>query len=560
MPIIIEHNQTKISSQEELFQLYQNDRETYNSLVVNGDAQRMSFAYSRELPCTNSTEEFKITQNYIEKDKDPFMSQGEAYLFGLEYIVAHTPITQDIKLIGMHRHKSVLKGNFENEIAIFSNLSIKYSLLQDVTFVVKAGAKLRLSASMLDKVFVRVENGGMIELQDVEFSNMDKECVRLEKGGVVGLYRDVRFFDVHRKFNIEYAALQECGLMIDFHNPMDILHFLETSDVKHIELLDHFKVPGNIELKQPVVFINKSDEQIKIQAVNIAVTNDLLFSGNFSVDANVHLHEVNNVVIGLSSFIGTMEIRDSEAIKINSTHFHEANRSITITGSQVEFVNSNIQKSVKPIALSSSAISFASTSFNEVSELCSFVKVEASEDDILLERERANSLKMIKNCQVVSSSIAKTTLLDELMLSNVVFHNNNYCFDLTSCRSVSMNKIISKRMNTFAILNNSFGHINNSQLSEGSTAIRMINSNIELTESNIENCETGVHLEAGIIKVMHSSINRNKYGVLMEGLNCGVEHYESSFNNNTQRGILQKPGSTVVDLKELEDFEKCQVS
>lgn len=563
VPIIIEDRGIKISNQNELLELFKNDRQVYNSLVANGDAQRMCFSYSTELPCNESSED-EVCNYCLPKKLDPFSQTGKIELLGLEYEASNVIIDEKLKLIGMHRHKTVISAK-SNTVYINRHLSLCYMLLQDVNFIVVKGAKIRLTNSMLDNVHIFVEEGGVIELQDVEFSNINKECVYLSKGAMVRLYNDVRFFDVRKQFKIEYASFQNSGLLFNFNDPKDIISFLETSDILQIELSNNFLLEGvDIEFKQPIDFVNILDTPLVIQANSITTSSNLNFIGKFDLDSKIMLKEVSEIKVSFSNLVGTLEIEECDNLYLSNTYIDDSHseeiKKVDIYSSTVHFKNVNVKNSFRPIYMADSILNFQDSHFDKIFELCSIYKKEAKEDDILLEVEEKENTIYFQKCSAQSVKFFNTSLLKKLFVSKSKLFNSRQCFEIKNCPNVEFTHCNIANIDNFIYVENSKVLNKNCEIDNGGIAFKMYNSLVELEETSVSGQKIGAEVNSGIFRIIHSSLNNNEIAISLESKESVLEHYASDTNKNSTRGILAKAGSRVIDLKEIEEMEKCQVS
>ncbi len=562
IPIIIENSEIKISSYAQLVNIFETDKETYNSLLASGDAQRMSFAYSKETPCAKDTEYDSSGMPHLGELQDPFKQEGKAMLLGIEYCCSLKSVTQDVKIIGMHRHKTLI--SLEGQVLeVCSRVSLRYSLVKNVTFVVKNGAKLRLSNCMLDQIYVIVENGGIIELNDVEFSNMDTECVHLHKGATVGMYKNVRFFDTHKRFKVDYANLQETGLLIDFTETQNIIDFIETSIVRQIELIGDFKLPNaEIEIKQSIDFVNVLNDEIIVDVKSITTSGDLRFLGNIKVDSHINIQECSSINLCLGNFIGTTTIEDSDLVHISSTSIlgQKTDKKVfTITSSKVVFSQLFIQNSIKPIFMTESEIEFKASSFSSVVEVCKVFEKEVSEDSLLFESAKRKNSILIDDCKIEATLFIESNKLDILNVKSSKLNNNRLCFNLIGCRSIKIEELQSEKSDCVIKMNDCNAHVMASHFKGGDRAIEFAHSHVHLEHTHVTHYQHGVHVESGVLKISHTSLNYNKFGAYLSGKECRIEHYDCDFDGNEQRALMLRPGSETVDLKEVEELESCQV-
>lgn len=565
IPVNIESMGIKISNQNELFELYKTNREIYNYLRKSGDSQRISFSYSRELPCLNADEESKMcdTEKYLEPNSDPFKYTGEDTRFilhGLEYMVKQTESLNNIYIMGMHRHRTLLNC-LSNHIKIQSNVTLGYMLIRDALFHVQNGETLRIESAMLDNTRVRVDKGGILELIDIEFSNVKTECIHLAQGSIVNEYTNVSYFDVHKHFYIEYATKINHSKIINFSSPRDIIDFFETSLVPNIELVDNLMIPnGLIRLKQPINFINESDKEIKVLFKKIEVSSNIFFSGAIVVVAHVDVVDSYNVELSLANFEGSLTIEESRQVLIKNTRFDRfGNEKIfEIYSSTVWLEDVSVTNSDKAIRMANSEVTFSKNLHAiNTSQVCYTQKGEQKDDSTLVAQELMENKIVIANSKMEATNFIDSCDVSQFSMFNTDILGSNMPIKLTGCGSATLNKIQALNNNVVGSFTSSRVRADNCAFSNGRSLFVVDGSDIELTNSSVADFEIGVDINSGVFTARHVFFNSNGFGVVGQKEDSVFKHYECSFKGSKERNIHMKYGSTIIDLKEEEELELC---
>lgn len=551
-----------VLNQQQLFEIYNEDRNFYNILYATGEAKSMSYSFSRELPCVNSD----IERNYsgaLPVNEDPFCDSVDTLNLLSGIYMAKNKIITSAKLFGSHRHKSVIKFEKHETVEVCGNLSAKEVLLQDMQFLVKSGSRLRIEKAMLDNIQIVVEPEGLLYLDDVEFSGNKTPCIHLKDGSIVQEYKDVRFFDVHKRFIIERADQEFSGKVLDVTSANDILDFLGTSIVKQIELISDIEAPLlDILLKQDIVFSNQTNRKIKFSAKKIETSNNIVFLGDFSVCANVELNNSSNTVCSFSDFNGSLHVEEVSAMKISRTIFNDVNLSsnrdakqIDISSSSIEFDSCIFTNGYKVLQSASSEIKLNNCVVDKIQELVCAYEKEIDEDSLLLGYNEQGVSLLINNCKIERSQLINTMTVQHIEMYNTSFNNCSVGIVVSGTKTFILDGIVSHNVDNFLLLTNTEALIRNSSLKSGNIAIQINGARVMMENSSVEEYNNAVVVDSGVMSAKYTSIINNQFGITLEGEGCLFEHYSCDVSKNIQRAIFRKPGSGVVDLKEKEEEE-----
>ena len=566
VPIVIKNRDLVIHNQNELFELFKNNRDVYNALFLSGDAGRMSFAYSRMLPCIHQKDKTHKCETFLPFGEDPFSQETRVDLNALAYFPFNNTIYNNLEIIGMHRHKTLLNGEKRDSFVVESELSISHVLLKEFTIIIRDKGLLRLSSLTTDSVHITIENGGILELMDVEFSNNLHESVFIKEGGVVALYENVRYFDVHKRFKIELASMDRVGLVLDLRDAFKIIDFLETSIVEKIELLGDINLfSTEVILKQPVEFINPSSDEIEVTIKSIETANNLKFTGKFQTKIDLIVNNADSIFISLGRQSGKLTIEESDSIEVYNTTVQERSsqdindKIIDIVSSSVSFKNSHFLNTKRPIYKSDSSVKFYDCNVFDTFELCTLYETDIQEDDLFIKNEKKKTFIGFYGGKIERSIFLRTKTLNSFFMQGTDVSNNKLCMEIENCDDVKFEILNVKRNDIFVKFVKSIAIVDNCDIQHGDSAFEIHHSSVELNKTVVKNFTIGAHINSGVLRTRDSVISSNEFGVILEGEGCLLEHYDCDFSDNKQRRILQKPGSTLVDLKEQEELEKCHV-
>jgi len=564
VPIHYKNIGLTILNQDELFKLYKEKPSIYNVLYASGDAQRMSFSFSKQLPCVNNKSRDYTFENFIGIDEDPLAVNSASNLYSGCYTTKTRHIDKKIKIFGPHRHKTLIRSEMseKNEIVVAGTLHIKEVSVEDMNFKVIDGGYLRLESAMLDSVSIAVEEGGSVGVQDVEFSGNNRECIRLYNGAIVRLYDNVRFFDVYKRFYIETLEQEKTGKVVDLLDPIAILDFLESSYVDNIETfcgLDFGE--REVELKQDINFLNLSNEEQTIRIKKLIIASNVRFVGNYTTEVNAVVRGTIGLNVRLEKMTGVLHIEDSERLTVESTHIQNRNvlldSPIVISSSSVVFDGCNINNARQTIKISSSHIIYRNAQVHGVAELFSPFEKKKDEDSLLLEyKERKNALLM-EGCLVTQSFIVGANNFESIGVKRCEIVNSRQVFDIYNTPNVLFERCDAKNNDIFVLLKNSIAEMKHSDFSGGEKALVVDGGKLTVEDVKVTEYDRGVDIISGLLVARESTITKNNFGVELHGDGAILEHYASNISGNNMRDIFMKPGSKIIDLKEIEEYNLC---
>ncbi len=542
-PIIVESFGVTISSILELEECKKSNDQLYKLIHGTGDAQRLLHAYGADCECKDDLVEDEVKLFTLDHCKD------EVYLQGKTYTFKEVSLINRVFFNGYHRQKTVII--LKEKLFVDCDLSIRYVTISGMEIIVKSGAKLEIMGCFIDGCKIVCENGGEIIFSDLEISGISSESIRINKGGKITSFKDVRFFDVHKHFYIEYATQESIGEILDLSNADDILDFLKNSTILTIELTSNFEPYKykNITIHAPLHFINISQYILEFKVESTTANASIKLEGEFISTSKFIVRENCNLSIQLGGINGTVEIVDSDNIEIIRPIFLDC---------RADFKNSSIR--LKDVYIDDNSTLFniidchmkiETININNTNNVFNFSEgVQLGDDDLLAGGITKTNILELYDVTLKNSYNVILGSIEKVAFQKSSIYNSERIINLTHS-NIYLEDIRCDEVNLLATLENCNIEANSVSTKGGETVFVFANECYALFKSlQISSWSNfAIYSENSIVETRNSSFKYGKTGI---GLYAGSEfrHFECEFTGLTGSHIVGDSNRKIIDLRE----------
>lgn len=562
-PINIENYGITIKSPSELLALAESEPLAYALTCKSGDAERLLHSFGKSASDYPLCPDLDLS-HYLDPDIDPFAAKGSVIVHGAVYTSRTKKIEEDVEITGYHRQKSLIDLD-GHSILTTAVLSLRYLTLATGVITISSGARLRIRNAFLDRVKIVIEAGGRLELIDIEMSGNTAESIRVEKGGTISLFKDVRFFDVHKKFYIECATMEETGTVLDITDADAIISFLDESIVRSIELISDFNpiTHSAFSLRQPIVFINKSIEKLAFKVQHLDLDHDLRLDGLFQTQCDITIIETPSISLVLAEYCGTIDVNDCDDLRIGHTSFRDSGARLQIHDTDCTLEHCLFDNSARSFSGSRVALRLLDTRVLRCSELFEFSTPEVVDQDRLLvnTRLRENEVTWKGSEIIASNDVMNSDQLHRITLQHTSIQNSKDVIVVEEAQII-LDDIHADSIENLLDVKRSIVEANDVRLVNGTTAITLKEgSKAIFKKGHIKGYqEQGIAVLKSTLELRHVTVTHNHYGVTLDEEPALLRHYDCVFSENVDRDINDLYGSKVIDLKEVEGLQQWKTA
>jgi len=340
IPIYNEADNISIKNKKELIDFIKSEDSTQKmKTICSGDIERMLFGYAEE-DLLNKMKQKKEAIHKLNEEERGFLVPGEisinthgGELTAGEYVLNDNGYgTNGIELIGYHRQKTRLMT--KKEVVIKNNVSATNVLFKKMKrgesafIIIENNASLILENSILDAITIIVKDGARLILNNVQINGSVKGIEQQGEGFVES--NNVYFNGVAYEYHFENMNKNTAINIVDFEDKKSISDFLRRSMADNIEIDTNMIFDEEIKIKTPVNFVNKTDDDILLQFEQLNIMANFKTTGKIVVKSKISISDVSDVNIDLSKIFGSIEVVDSQKIKIQGIYEKDPSSEICI--------------------------------------------------------------------------------------------------------------------------------------------------------------------------------------------------------------------------------------